>query len=186
MIDILMQAAPHAPEVAAATNFTASTVSAFAAATAALVAAAVGGIQLYVGRRQSQAALLSAQAATTNAQAALKTAESAGRRRIAEFRQAWIDKVIDTLSAYVAELVHQWDSEDPKYLAAWKTTVALRVKLEILLNPTEAATIALLKAADEVRNGHSKEERDEASAAVIRDARELLKGEWVRIKKELQ
>lgn len=156
----------------------AATWSAYAAGAAALAAAVVAGIQLYVGHRQSKAELISAEAA-------MMEARSAGQRRIAEFRQAWIDNVINTLSEYVAELVNQWDSSDPKHLQAWKNTVALRVKLEVLLNPHESSTVALLKAADAVRDGHSTHERHAASTAVIKEARELLKREWVRIKEEL-
>src|SRR4051794_24355992 len=68
----------------------APTISAVAAAGAALVAATVAGVQFWTGRRQSEAAL-------TSARAALMNSQNAGRHTVAEFRQKWIDKVIDTL-----------------------------------------------------------------------------------------
>ena len=68
----------------------AQTIAAFSGWAAAVVAATFAGLQFYVGRKQAEAALTSSRAALINAQ-------SAGRHTVAEFRQKWIDKVIDTL-----------------------------------------------------------------------------------------
>jgi hypothetical protein len=155
------------------------TLSAYAAAAAAFAAATVAGIQFYVGYRQSKAALLAAQAAMMNAQ-------NAGRHTIAGSRQNWINAVIETLSEYHSLLlmtgvgVPEPDPEDGKKL------VALRTKLEILLNPDEADTVALVAATDKIRRGKTLEERVADSPEMVRIARKLLKAEWVRIKKELQ
>ena len=75
-----------------------ATISALAATAAAIGAFSVAGVQLYVGHRQSEAALKAADAALMNAQ-------SAGRHTVAEFRQSWMDKVIDALSDYHAILM---------------------------------------------------------------------------------
>jgi len=156
----------------------APTISAFAAAAAAAGAFTVAGIQLYVGHRQSNAALTAAKAALLNAQ-------NAGRHTVAEFRQKWIDKVIDALSDYHAILMtmtdgHPLSPDDNRKLAA------LRTRLEILLNPEEADTVALLKLADAVRQSESEAERDANARDMVQLARKLLKAEWVRIKTELQ
>ena len=156
----------------------ASTLSAYAAACAAGAAGLVAAIQAYVGHRQSRAALVSANAAMMNAQ-------NVGRHTIAEFRQKWIDTVIETLSEYHAILTTMGDGrplppEDNKKLSA------LRTKLEILLNPDETDTIALLKATDEIRQGETQKERSAKSTEMVQVARRLLKTEWVRFKTELE
>lgn len=105
-----------------------TTISALAAAGSAAGAFSVAGLQLYVGHRQSKAALKAANAALTNAQ-------SAGRHKVAEFRQSWIDKVIDALSDYHAILMsisdgHSLSPDDHRKLTA------LWTRLELLLNQT--------------------------------------------------
>lgn len=156
----------------------AAAISALAAAAAAFAAASVAAIQLYVGHRQSRAALLSANAA-------MKNADSAGRHTIAAFRQKWIDTVIDTLSEYHAILI-MVGNERPGSTPEGAKLLALRTKLEILLNPDEVDTVALIGATDKMRRGETLEERLSASPEVVRVARKLLKAEWVRLKSELQ
>ncbi|MEI5668148.1 hypothetical protein WBO78_23900 [Bosea sp. CCNWLW174] len=156
----------------------AQTISAFAATGAAIAAATVAGIQLYVGHRQSKAALLSADAALMNA-------KNAGRHKIADSRQKWIDKVIDALSEHHAILIARPDHghlspDDARKLAA------LRTKIEILLNPDESDTIALLKVMDAVESSDTATARELHEAEMVAIARRLLKAEWVRIKNELQ
>ncbi len=73
----------------------ATVISALAAWGAAAVAASVACIQFYIGQKQAQASL-------TSANAALMNAQNAGRHTVAEFRQKWIDKVIDVLSEHNA------------------------------------------------------------------------------------
>lgn len=155
----------------------APTISAFAAAGAALAAASVAVIQFYVGHRQSKAAMRSADAALMNAQ-------NAGRHTVAEFRQKWIDKVIDALCEHHAILMATTDAR----LAAQddRKRAALRTKLEILLNPDEATTVALLKLMDDIPQSASAGERDAKAREMVQVARKLLKTEWVRIKAELQ
>ena len=156
----------------------APTLSAYAAACAATFAGIVAAIQGYVGHRQSKAALVSAKAAMMNA-------HNAGRHTIAASRQNWIDTVIETLSEYHALLMAMGDGrsladDDDKKLAA------LQTKLEILLNPDETDTIALLSATDGILHGKTPEERRERSREMVKIARRLLKTEWVRIKTALQ
>ena len=119
-----------------------ATISALAATAAAIGAFSVAGVQLYVGHRQSEAALKAADAALMNAQ-------SAGRHTVAEFRQSWMDKVIDALSEYHAILMSiGGDSlsrdDHMKLTALW-------TRLELLLKPDEAAAASLLKLADAAR-----------------------------------
>jgi hypothetical protein len=155
----------------------APTISAFAAAGAATVAATVAGIQLYVGRKQAEAAVISAKAALMNAQ-------NTGRHTVAEFRQKWIDKVIDTLCEHhsVVLAIPAGQVTPP---AEARTLTASRTKLEILLNPEEADTVALLTKMDAVVASATAEARSEKFADMLLVARRLLKREWVRIKDEL-
>lgn len=158
-------------------NFDAPTLSAIAAAAAATVAATVAGIQLYIGRRQADAAL-------TSAKASLMNARNAGRHTIAESRQKWIDNVIDTLCAQHAIVMTFPPGQVPPPAEA-RTLSASRTKLEILLNPEEADTVALLEKMDAVVASVTAESRNEKSAEMLVVARRLLKREWVRIKGEL-
>jgi hypothetical protein len=155
----------------------APTISAFAASTAAIVAATVAGIQLYVGRRQANAALKSAEAALMNA-------KNAGRHTVAEFRQKWIDRVIDTLCEHHSIVMTITAGQTPPPAEA-RILSASRTKLEILLNPDESDTVELLGKMDAVVASASVDARDESSAAMLTVARRLLKREWVRIKSEL-
>jgi hypothetical protein len=158
-------------------SFDASTLSAIAASAAALVAATVAGIQLYIGRKQADAAL-------TSAKAALMNAQNAGRHTIAEFRQKWIDNVIDTLCAQHA-IAMTYPAGQSLSSAEARTLSASRTKLEILLNPEEADTVALLEKMDAIVASVTAEARNEKSAEMLIVARRLLKREWVRIKGEL-
>jgi hypothetical protein len=160
-----------------------ATISAFAAAAAAVFAGAVAGVQLYVGNRQSEAAMKAAEASTKAAEAAVKSAGTAGLHRVAGFRQAWIDKVIDTLCEYHSIIMTTRGPPTPEIARARE---ALRTKLEILLNPDEVETVALLDELDRVENQArtwSGSLPDDARMIAI--ARRLLKAEWIRIKTEL-
>jgi hypothetical protein len=154
-----------------------ATISALAATAAAIGAFSVAGVQLYVGHRQSEAALKAAEAALMNAQ-------SAGRHTVAEFRQSWMDKVIDALSEYHAILMSiGGDSlsrdDHMKLTALW-------TRLELLLKPDEAAAASLLKLADAARLSKTAAERDQHAHDMVQLARSLLKTEWVTIQIELQ
>ena len=155
-----------------------TTISALAAAGAAVGAFSVAGVQLYVGHRQSKAALKAANAALTNAQ-------NAGRHKVAEFRQSWIDKVIDALSDYHAILTsigddHSLSPDDHRKLTA------LWTRLELLLNPDESDAVALLKLADAARQSETAAVRGSNARQMVQLARNLVKAEWIRIQTELQ
>ena len=155
-----------------------ATISALAATAAAIGALSVAGVQLYVGHRQSEAALKAADAALMNAQ-------SAGRHTVAEFRQSWMDKVIDALSNYHAILMsidddHSLSPDDHRKLTA------LWTRLELLLNPDESDAVALLKLADAARQSETAAARDSNARDMVQLARSIVKTEWVRIQTELQ
>src|SRR5689334_12109142 len=91
------------------------------------VAAAGAAFQFFIGRKQANAALISANAV-------LKNSQNAGRHKVAEFRQAWINKVIDTLCEHhsivsTIPVAQTPSTEDERKLAG------LRTKLAILLSP---------------------------------------------------
>jgi hypothetical protein len=149
--------------------------AAWAAASVALIGA---GFQFFIGRKQANAAYMSAQAALRNAQ-------NAGGHKLAEFRQRWIDNVIDTLCEHqsiltITPAAERPSPEDDKALAATKT------KLQILLNPDEADTVALLAAIDQIDKSNGDHEFAENSEKMVAIARRLLKREWVRIKDQLK
>jgi hypothetical protein len=111
-------------------------------------------------------------------------AQNAGRHTVAEFRQKWIDNVIDTLceheSIATMGIAGQLSSDQVMKLTASRT------KLGILLNPDETDTIDLLKCIDEIVESKSIAEADPRSVQMVTVARRLLKREWVRIKDELK
>lgn len=156
----------------------AATLSAIAAFAAASVAGTVAGIQFYIGRKQVDAAL-------TSARAALMNAQNAGRHTVAEFRQKWIDKVIDTLCEHHSIVMARRPEETPS-ADDLRALSASRTKLEILLNPEEADTVALLAKMDDVLRSTTAPARDKEAAHMLSIARRLLKREWVRIKGELK
>jgi hypothetical protein len=156
----------------------APTISAFAAAVAAVAASTVAAVQFFVGRKQAEAALVSAKAA-------LKNAQSAGRHNLAEFRQTWINTVINTLCEHHAITMTRPVGQT-LMPADDRTLSAARTKLGILLNPDETETMALLKTIDEIVDSPTTQDREAKSTEMLALARRLLKKEWVRIKIELQ
>lgn len=155
----------------------AGTLSALAAWAAAAVAGTGALFQFFIGRKQASAALVSANAA-------LRNSENVGRHKVAEFRQAWINNVIDTLSEHhsIISTIPAGQSaspEDERKLASSRT------KLAILLNPDEADTVALLNAMEKVDASKTDAEFATSESEMLAVARRLLKTEWVRLKKEL-
>jgi hypothetical protein len=155
----------------------APTLSAIAAYVAAGVAATVAAMQFYIGRKQADAAL-------TSARAALMNAQNAGRHTVAEFRQKWIDQVIDTVCEHHSIVMARRPEETPS-ADELRSLLASRTKLEILLNPEEADTVTLLAGMDAVTAGATAQAREKAATEMLSVARRLLKREWVRIKVEL-
>jgi hypothetical protein len=153
-------------------------ISAIAAWAAAAVAATVAAIQFFIGRKQADAALMSARAALTNSQ-------NAGRHTVAEFRQSWIDKVIETLCDHHSIVMSRPAGQLPP-VDEIRTLQASRTKLAILLNPEESDTVALLNILDEIAATGTAGDRDAKSSEMLTVARRLLKREWVRIKDELK
>lgn len=153
-----------------------ATISALAAWAAAAAAAIAVGFQFFVGRRQAEAAFMSATAA-------LKNAENAGRQKIAESRQAWINSVIDTLRDHQAILASP--GADGLSQADARQLAGLKTKLRILLNPDEPDTVALLAVIDKMNGRGPEAEFAAAEAEMLVISRRLLKREWVRIKTEL-
>lgn len=164
------------------------TISAFAACAAAGVALLGATFQLFIGRRQANAALLAAQAALANAEnaklsaaAALINAKNAGRYKIAEFRQAWIHKVVDATCDHMSILMSMHSFTGPVTQEEKNLLSASRARLDILLNPDEEDTKAFAAALDAVYTHDAGATMD----AVLGALRRLLKREWVRIKEEL-
>jgi hypothetical protein len=111
-------------------------------------------------------------------------AQNAGRHTVAEFRQKWIDQVIDTLCEHHSIVMARKPEEAPS-ADELKALLASRTKLEILLNPEKAGTVALLAGMDAITAGATAQAREKAATEMLSVARRLLKREWVRIKEEL-
>jgi hypothetical protein len=101
---------------------------------------------------------------------------------VIEFRQKWIDKVIDALSEHNAILLTMSDEPSPDDR---RKLAALRTKLEILLNPDEEDPIELMKILDSIPQAANTTERAAQALNAVQVARRHLKAEWVRIKSEL-
>jgi hypothetical protein len=153
----------------------AGAVSAIAAWAAAGVALTGATFQFFIGRKQARAALISAQAALMNS-------KNSGRHKIAEFRQAWIYKVTDALSAYHSILMA---SDRIESLEDKRKLAALRTELEIYLNPNEEDTFKFLSLMDAIATSETVGERQLRADEMIQAARVLLKKEWTRLKGEL-
>jgi hypothetical protein len=151
-----------------------SALAAWAAAGVALTGAA---FQLLVGRKQANAAL-------TSANAALKNSENAGQHKKAEFRQAWINRVIDALCDHHA-IVSTVPAGQPASTDDERKLAGLRTKLGILLNPDEPDTVELLSEMEKLDKASTDAEFADAEAKMLSTSRRLLKREWVRIKEEL-
>lgn len=122
--------------------------SAYAAGVAAAAAATVALLQFLIGLRQSGAAMKSAKAA-------MLSAENAGRHRVAAFRQEWINSVIETLTEIYSIMVMAAARDDSTVVTDARRLLALRTKLEILLNPDEPDTIALFRTLDKIQAAQS-------------------------------
>ena len=153
----------------------AETIAAFSGWAAAVVAATFAGLQFYVGRKQAEAALTSSRAALINACKAL------GRHTVAEFRQKWIDNVIDTLCELYSITATTRDHAPGEQASS---IVAARTKLGILLNPDEADTIELFENIDAIISEDVGTKANTKSVLMLAIARRLLKREWVRMYKE--
>ncbi|MBZ9998522.1 MULTISPECIES: hypothetical protein [unclassified Mesorhizobium] len=153
------------------------TLSALAAWGAASVAAVVAGIQFFIGQKQAAAAL-------TAANAALMNAKNAGRHGIARFRQEWIDKVVDALCEHHSILMTTANGEG-RSAGDERRLAALATKIELLLNPDEPDTAALLKAMEDIWRSPDEKSRASNDQKMVVIARRLLKSEWVRLKDEL-
>jgi hypothetical protein len=112
-------------------------------------------------------------------------AQSSGRHTVAEFRQSWIDKVIDALSDYHAILISIDDGHSLSPDDRMKLT-ALWTRLELLLNPDEAEAASLLRLANAARLSKTAAERDANACDMVQLARNLVKTEWMKIQTELQ
>jgi hypothetical protein len=155
----------------------AATLSALAAFGAAAAAITGATFQFFIGRKQANAAEISANAALANS-------KNTGRQKVADFRQQWIHRVIDTICDHHAivsaiPVGETPNAEDKRRLAG------LRTKLSILLNPDEPDTVALLDEIENVDNSKTGQEFAQAETQMVAISRRLLKREWVRIKGEL-
>lgn len=155
----------------------AATLSALAAFGAAAAAITGATFQFFIGRKQAKASEISANAALANS-------KNTGRQKVADFRQQWINRVIDTICDHHAivsaiPVGEAPNAEDKRRLAG------LRTKLSILLNPDEPDTVALLDKIENVDNSKTDQEFAQAETQMVAISRRLLKREWVRIKGEL-
>lgn len=128
---------------------------------------------------------------------------------IANSRQLWINSLRDEVASFISETSSIWDLfqqksgraetlaaiKAPEYamseLANWSTaygsTVARaeksRAKIELLLNPAEPTSIALMSAMNAAFNtAKSQRNPGNENAKVISTLQPILKSEWERVK----
>ncbi|MBC2771063.1 hypothetical protein [Pusillimonas minor] len=128
---------------------------------------------------------------------------------IANSRQLWINSLRDEVASFIAETSSIWDlfqqksgraevlalMNAPEYamseLANWSTAYGSavtraersRAKIQLLLNPTEPASTALMNAIDAAyRTAKSKDDPEQKNSKVISALQPILKSEWKRVK----
>ena len=153
----------------------------------------VADIQVGVTREAIAVAASSADAASSSAKAANRSSDNQGIHAVARLRQEWINE----LRGRVAEahaLLGNWRKLDAAAGADQKHLLDERViktnevmaRIELLLNPKEKPSQALLKALRDLEDaGGDLESRRALSPSVIAAAQKVLKKEWDRVRKEL-
>ncbi len=147
-----------------------------------------------VARESASAAELSALAARDQAAAAVRAAEDTGVHAIARLRQGWIDelrsRVAQAHSLLANALPPPGDQLDEYAANRVQRTIEaneVMAKIELLLNPGEEGSKALMQALNELqRCGTGLSERQAAGGKVVTAAQVILKTEWDRVKRELR
>jgi len=147
-----------------------------------------------VARESASAAELSAQAAKDQAAAAVRAAEDTGVHAIARLRQAWIDELRSRVAQAHSLLANAlpppgefYDAYAAHRVQRTIETNEVIAKIELLLNPGEQQSRALMEALDELQNsGTGLSGRKAAAGKVVKAAQEILKTEWDRVKRELR
>jgi len=128
---------------------------------------------------------------------------------IANSRQLWINSLRDEVACFISETSSIWDlfqqkseraevlaaMQAPEYamseLANWSNAYGLavgraeksRAKIQLLLNPAESASTALMDAIDEAYStAKSKKDPQVKNSKVISALQPILKSEWERVK----
>lgn len=138
-------------------------------------------VQWRVGRRQ-------AIASQTSAEASMLSARTAGNREIAKLRMSWMDKLRDTLSEYHAILMSMKDEEADKELLSDEVSQKLSqlgTQLDLLLNQRDPAQKKLWDVSDKIYRVETRAERRALDDDLVAAGREVLKGEWEKVKREM-
>ena len=113
----------------------------------------------------------------------------AGRVKISEFRQAWINKLRELLAELTSSALHYWaagyeDRTDSEY----KRVTLLEAHIQLMLNPKEKdhrqLEVLIRRMVEEIND--AKGEKDEfprSHTEVMAISRKILKREWERVKK---
>ena len=128
---------------------------------------------------------------------------------IANSRQLWINSLRDEVASVISDISSIWDLfqqksgraevladlRNPQYamseLANWSTAYGSavaraeksRAKIQLLLNPTEAASTALMNAIDTAYStAKSGKNPEENNSKVVATLQPILKSEWERVK----
>lgn len=128
---------------------------------------------------------------------------------VANSRQFWINSLRDEVASFISETSTIWDlfqqksgraevlreMKAPEYamseLANWSTAYGSafaraeksRAKIQLLINPAESVSAALMESIDVAyKIAKSKNNPEEANSKVISALQPILKNEWVRVK----
>ncbi|WP_036032101.1 hypothetical protein [Bradyrhizobium yuanmingense] len=149
------------------------------AAVFALISGVLGPlVQWRIGRRQ-------AIASQTSAKASMLAASTAGAREIAKLRMSWMEELRNSLCEYHAILMSTEDGEELKADDV-RTLSRLGTQLDLLLNRRDDLQKGLWEVADKIYKLGTQSERQALDEALVEAGRNVLKGEWEKVKREMR
>ena len=113
----------------------------------------------------------------------------AGRVKVSEFRQAWINKLRELLADLSSSALHYWAAGyEDRTDAEYKRMTLLEAHIQLMLNPKEEdhrqLEVLIRKMVEEIN--YTKGEKDgfpRCHTEVMAISRTILKREWERVKK---
>jgi len=158
---------------------TPATAAAILAAMLAFLSGVLGPfVHFIIGEKQ-------AAASQASAEAALLTARTAGNREIARLRMEWMHTLRNTLSEYHAILM-TWEDDKELDGPGHRELAKLGTQIDLLLNKDDELQGRLWQIADRIYGLEKQEERSKWDEALMNAGREVLKGEWEKVKREMK
>ena len=112
----------------------------------------------------------------------------AGRVKISEFRQSWINKLRELLAELTSSALHYWAAGyEDRTDAEYKRVTLLEAHIQLMLNPNEKdhrqLEVLIRKMVQEINYVKGKtDEFPRFHTEVIATSRRILKRDWERVK----